>query len=238
MKNKRTTENEIRIARINLAGVIITAILGLIGVALTAYLGYMEKLTSQSQPVTIAATVTGIAITPNTPSTPISTNAPPSSLLIWTSCALTALAFIVAFTFFSKHYWRYFREAYIDMQTMRVHVDRRERASLIAKSGLDASAKSVFPIYGTTSIGRSSRHANLIMHSDKEASLISLLHCTILDEDGSFWIRDEQSNNGTYLNGKKLLEFEKNLLRDGDTISLAPERDGGVVFTFVLVNIT
>ncbi|MEM7802511.1 MAG: FHA domain-containing protein, partial [Chloroflexota bacterium] len=78
------------------------------------------------------------------------------------------------------------------------------------------------PIYGTTPIGRSGAHAQLLFHQNKDDSPISRLHCTILDQEDHFLLRDEESGNGTFLNGAQLKREEPPVyLRNGDEIELA-----------------
>ena len=87
-------------------------------------------------------------------------------------------------------------------------------------------------IYGTTPIGRSKKYADLVFHAGEENSPVSNLHCTILDEEDMFYIRDEQSTWGTFLNHNKLSPLEKYQLHDGDEIDLAPVERGGVKLKF------
>jgi hypothetical protein len=108
---------------------------------------------------------------------------------------------------------------------------RLKEGSVAAKATLtdpDGSAgldRPVVELFGTTSIGRLRRNADLAVQSNRTASPISRLHCTIIEEDGAFFLRDEQSANGTRLNGVRLAPMERNPLRDGDEIQLA-DRDG------------
>jgi hypothetical protein len=101
------------------------------------------------------------------------------------------------------------------------------RAALVDLDGNAEIGRDVVELFGTTSIGRSRRSADLVLQADRAESPVSRLHCTVLEEDGAFFLRDEQSANGTYLNGIRLAPMERNPLKDGDEIRLAqPERDG------------
>ena len=111
------------------------------------------------------------------------------------------------------------------------------RAFLVPLEGFDETPPRSFEIYGTTSIGRSRRHADLLFHIDDEDSAISRLHCTILDEDDHFMIRDEDSTNGTLVNGEKLTPLEPMTLYDGDMIDIAPLERGGIRVMFQLAGI-
>ena len=108
------------------------------------------------------------------------------------------------------------------------------KAYLVPLEGFDQSPAKSFEIYGTTAIGRSRRHADLLFHIKEEDSPISRLHCTILDEDDHFAIRDEDSSNGTHVNGVKLTPLEPRRLHDGDLIDVAPLERGGLRFLFQL----
>jgi pSer/pThr/pTyr-binding forkhead associated (FHA) protein len=98
--------------------------------------------------------------------------------------------------------------------------------------GFDEPQMKSYEIYGTTAIGRSRRHADLLFHINEEDSPISRLHCTILDEEDHFTIRDEDSSNGTFLNGERLTPLTAVVLQDGDTIDVAPLERGGLRFVF------
>ncbi|MBI4771118.1 MAG: FHA domain-containing protein [Chloroflexi bacterium] len=98
-------------------------------------------------------------------------------------------------------------------------------------AGVDASLKKQIPLYGTTHIGRDRRISEIVLHADEETSPISGLHCTILEEDGAFRIRDEESTNGTYLNDMLLTPETKQLI-DGDVIELGQVARGGIRLQF------
>ncbi|MCK4961253.1 MAG: FHA domain-containing protein [Anaerolineales bacterium] len=108
------------------------------------------------------------------------------------------------------------------------------RAYLVPLEGFDKLPSKPYEIFGTTAIGRSRRHADLLFHINDEDSAISRLHCTILDEDDHFAIRDEDSTNGTLVNDEKLSPLEPLMLQDGDLIDVAPLERGGLRFLFQL----
>lgn len=114
--------------------------------------------------------------------------------------------------------------------TMYVDPNKVDKAVLIVLEGYAASKQTQFPINETTTIGRSSEHAKLVLQGDKEGSPISRLHCTILEKDGAFEIRDESSANGTHLNETRLPSGKAQPLNDNDILELARVRDGGVKF--------
>ena len=101
------------------------------------------------------------------------------------------------------------------------------KAMLVDMDGNTGTGKSSFELFGTTSMGRSKKHADLVFQANQADSPVSRLHCTILEEDGAYFLRDDQSANGTYLNGVRLVPMDRNPLKDGDEIQLAnPERNG------------
>lgn len=122
--------------------------------------------------------------------------------------------------------------AMITKATDFIEIITKPRRDLIAKAymevlaGVESTGK--IEIYGTTPIGRSKKYADLVFHAGEENSPISNLHCTILDEEDVFFIRDEQSTWGTFLNQNKLSPLEKYQLHDGDEIFLAPVERGGI----------
>ncbi|MCH8338736.1 MAG: FHA domain-containing protein [Chloroflexi bacterium] len=112
------------------------------------------------------------------------------------------------------------------------------KAYLVPLEGFDELPQRSFEIYGTTAIGRSRKHADLLFHINDEDSAISRLHTTILDEDDHFAIRDEDSTNGTLVNGEKITPLESMRLHDGDIIEVAPIERGGLRFLFQLADVT
>ncbi len=112
------------------------------------------------------------------------------------------------------------------------------KAYLVPLDGFEVTPSRSFELYGTTAIGRSRKHADLLFHINDEDSAISRLHCTILDEDDHFSIRDEDSTNGTLVNGEKVTPLEAVRLHDGDTLDVAPIERGGLRFLFQLAQVT
>jgi hypothetical protein len=111
------------------------------------------------------------------------------------------------------------------------------RAYLVPLDGFDEPPAKSYEVYGTTAIGRSRRHADLLFHIGEEDSPISRLHCTLLDEDDHFSIRDEDSSNGTFVNGEKLTPLQTVRLHDGDIMDIAPLERGGLRLMFQLARI-
>ncbi len=109
------------------------------------------------------------------------------------------------------------------------------KAYLIVLEG-DTSVGKHLEIYDTTTIGRAKQDSDLIFQQYDETSPISRRHCTIIDEEDHFAIRDEDSANGTYLNGVRLEPMVPRELYDGDEIELARVERGGVKFEFQLAS--
>ncbi|MFQ5942833.1 MAG: FHA domain-containing protein [Anaerolineales bacterium] len=112
------------------------------------------------------------------------------------------------------------------------------KAYLVPLEGFEELPQRSFEVYGTTAIGRSRKHADLLFHINDEDSAISRLHCTLLDEDDHFAIRDEDSTNGTLVNGEKITPLESMRVHDGDTIDVAPIERGGLRFLFQLADVS
>jgi hypothetical protein len=106
------------------------------------------------------------------------------------------------------------------------------KAVLVDLDGNTGTGRTSFNLFGTTSIGRSKKNADLVFQVNQSDSPISRLHCTILEEDGSFFVRDNQSANGTYLNGLRMVPMDRYPLKEGDEIQLANTEKGGVRLQF------
>jgi diguanylate cyclase (GGDEF)-like protein len=90
-----------------------------------------------------------------------------------------------------------------------------QRATLMVLSG--TSAGKVFPLVRDHAVVGRGKEADLAL-SDPG---ISRIHCEIFrDEDGRFLIQDQQSTNGTLVNGAKVIGRE---LRPGDRIQIGSE---------------
>ncbi len=103
--------------------------------------------------------------------------------------------------------------------------------------GQEAGARTSFELYGSTPLGRSPDYAELTFHAQRQRSPISGLHCTLHEDEaaGGWALEDEDSTNGTYLNGVRLSGLGQRLpLHDGDVIELAQVERGGLKFRFRL----
>lgn len=88
-----------------------------------------------------------------------------------------------------------------------------------------------FPIRGRQAmIGRSRHH--LINLSDlPNGDVVSRTHASISRRQDEFWIQDEGSSNGTFVNGRMLDNRESVLIRDGCQIQLG--KDGPVLIFYI-----
>lgn len=113
---------------------------------------------------------------------------------------------------------------------------RTPLAHLDALEGLDPGARNSFEVFGQTPIGRSHDYAELCFHAERQRSPISGLHCTLHEDEGGGWsLEDEDSTNGTYINGVRLPGLGQRVaLHDGDVIELAQVERGGMKFRFRL----
>jgi hypothetical protein len=71
-----------------------------------------------------------------------------------------------------------------------------------------------------TSLGRDAKVTDVQLYKLDDKSSVSSLHCTIFYEQGKFFITDDNSTNGTQINGKKLDANEPFELPDGAEIIL------------------
>lgn len=73
------------------------------------------------------------------------------------------------------------------------------------------------------SIGKKKEEVDLVL---KDAS-VSRVHARITNEDGSVYLEDLNSTNGTFQNGLRMQPYEKKKLEEGDEVKF-----GKVVFIF------
>lgn len=119
---------------------------------------------------------------------------------------------------------------FVERVTSR-RVQATPKAFLVVLEG-DVNIGRSLEVFGDTPLGRSKQYAELLFQQNDEESPISRLHCTIISHDGPFAIRDEDSANGTYLNGARLTPLVEEELHDGDEIELAQVERGGVKLLF------
>lgn len=113
-------------------------------------------------------------------------------------------------------------------------VQAKAKARLSVLEG-DANLGRPLEIYGDTRLGRSPQFADLLFQRNNEDSPISRLHATIIDRETYFAIRDEESANGTFVNGLRVTPLQEEILSDGDEIELAQIERGGVKLQFFMM---
>lgn len=74
-------------------------------------------------------------------------------------------------------------------------------------------------------IGRDPTQSDIVISE----LIISKLHCTIFSQDERFFVKDNDSTNGIYVNHEKVIEQE---LKNGDTILLGKKGTVKLVFHF------
>jgi len=120
----------------------------------------------------------------------------------------------------------------VDRLTNRLR-KQTPKARLIAVQGIAKGERSEFELFGETPIGRSKEFAHLIFENDN----ISRLHCIIHEAHVGYWtIQDQESANGTFVNGKKLNPFVEKEIDTGAVIELGPVEYGGIKFRFEVID--
>jgi hypothetical protein len=106
---------------------------------------------------------------------------------------------------------------------------RHPLANLYIVQGPSARVGQSINLYANiTSIGRDPRLTDIQLYDMADESSISTQHCTIRHVRGRFSIVDDNSTNGTQVNGRYI--DEPVLLNDGDEITLGvPDRMGAVL---------
>ncbi len=100
-----------------------------------------------------------------------------------------------------------------DQKDKEQRTDKRKIVGWIISYKMDPMGLD-FRIYeGRNTIGRSSEN-----HISVFEETVSAKHAIILFRNGRFFLSDEMSANGTYLNGEEVLPDEKKRIKDGDTI--------------------
>ncbi|MCJ7435137.1 MAG: FHA domain-containing serine/threonine-protein kinase [Anaerolineales bacterium] len=127
------------------------------------------------------------------------------------------------------------------VQRPEVSMPGKEVATITAdeipiNASLQTKGRKVFPLdRDICTIGRQGEQKKVLADIDVTAldtgKLASRLHVTVELSDGTFYVSDMGSTNGTYLNGEKLKPHEPRTLKAGDVIELGKY---GVRFTFLV----
>jgi hypothetical protein len=86
-----------------------------------------------------------------------------------------------------------------------------------------------------TTLGRDPARSDFQLFDEDEKSTVSGCHCTIMYDQGHFWLTDNNSTNGTQLNGINIIANEPYPLKDGDEIVLGDVFNTGAKLRFELV---
>lgn len=138
------------------------------------------------------------------------------------------LAWIVRYVFIVLIYYFLYgiiRLIYLDIQSIN-KANKKEYNNpylklINRKERLDFDVQEIYDLKDTTTIGRAK--GNTIQLLDK---YISSNHAKIIMDEGEYFLEDQGSINGTYLNSTKIEDVVK--LKNGDRIGL-----GQVEFLFV-----
>ncbi len=89
----------------------------------------------------------------------------------------------------------------------------------------------------TTRLGRNPKLCDIQLMNEDDISTVSGLHCTIQydTKKNTFMITDDNSANGTYVNGSLLAANEPHILQDGDEIVMGELIRRGVKVRFSIV---
>ena len=68
-------------------------------------------------------------------------------------------------------------------------------------------------------VGRNPKRADLVLNKPS----ISGLHMTLTNREGSYYVYDEHSTNGTFVNGTRLAENQTKKLNEGDIVKMGVE---------------
>lgn len=103
--------------------------------------------------------------------------------------------------------------------------DKGEDTSLLTsgKTGVLISQKTNEKYYITmpkTIIGKERKRVDICVANDPT---ISRQHCSIVMQNGAFYLTDLESSNGTYIGGKKLVPNQMVTLHDGDRFTISDQ---------------
>jgi len=115
-------------------------------------------------------------------------------------------------------------------------IESQSNATLEIINRTNSSGKFVFDIHETLSrIGRAMGAPETI-HLDltplDQSRIVSRVHATIECRNGRFLLKDNNSHNGTWINGQKLNPYQDYLLKDGDDIRFGSQQPHGIQAIF------
>ena len=107
------------------------------------------------------------------------------------------------------------------------------KARLSAIKGIAEGERKEFELFGETPIGVDAEFSKLVLDNPN----ISGLHCVFHEDHEGIWsIEDQESTNGTYVNGKRITPFQSKEIESGVLIELAPVEYGGIKFEFKIID--
>jgi pSer/pThr/pTyr-binding forkhead associated (FHA) protein len=90
-------------------------------------------------------------------------------------------------------------------------------------------------------IGRAAGAAEVIhldLTSLDQSRIVSRVHATVECKNRRYILRDNNSHNGTWINGQKLIPNQDYLLKDGDDIRFGSQQPHGIQAIFRQTHLT
>ena len=107
------------------------------------------------------------------------------------------------------------------------------KARLSAIKGISEGERKEFDLFGETPVGVDAEFSKLVLDNPN----ISGLHCVFHEDHEGIWsIEDQESTNGTYVNGQRITPFQSKEIESGVLIELAPVEYGGIKFEFKIID--
>ena len=111
--------------------------------------------------------------------------------------------------------------------------EKQALAYLLVLTGRENLIGQNVPLYNEiTTIGRDPQLTDIQLYDVSELSSISGQHCTIQVDHGLFLLIDNNSSNGTFVNGEALTPDLPHQLQDGDEIVLGDKARHGAQLRF------
>ncbi len=104
---------------------------------------------------------------------------------------------------------------------------------MVARKDLEGEEVKIYT--NKTTIGRSPKLCDVLLYEEDEISSVSGVHCTIQYDRGKFLITDDNSANGTVVNGELLPPNSPRILNHGDEIVLGDLFHRGAKLRFEIV---
>jgi pSer/pThr/pTyr-binding forkhead associated (FHA) protein len=176
-----------------------------------------------------------------TPTPAVVPVAPPSRFTgVWPWLAVLAVAIVAAAAYLGmrrgtlSHIGQGIGEGARRIATIgTAREEKQALAYLLVLTGRDNLIGQNVPLYNEiTTIGRDPQLTDIQLYDVSELSSISGQHCTIQVDHGLFLIIDNNSSNGTYVNGEALTPDLPHQLQNGDEIVLGDKARHGAQLRF------